>query len=106
MAAANLTGIGVSMPGMPGFSLSAGGGTSGSSSNAGVSTSASNPFNFDHSGWVINFGDGNSTTATGNKDANATAQTPNASGGAGILGGMSMSTICLLVAAWFLLGDK
>lgn len=105
MAAANLTGIGVTMPAMPSLSLSAGGGTSGSSSNAGVSVPINTPFNFDGSGWVINFGDGNSTTATGNKDANASTQTPSAGGSSGLLGGMSPSTILLLVAAYFLLAD-
>lgn len=103
MAAANLTGIGVTMPSLPSLSLSAGGGTSGSSSNAGVSVPVNTPFNFDSSGWVINFGDGNSSSATGNRDANGTTQTPATTTGAGILGGLSPSTLLLLAAAYLLL---
>jgi hypothetical protein len=78
------------MAGMPSLSLSAGGGgPSGSSSNAGVMTPISNPFNFDHSGWNVTLGSsGVSNTAQGNKDANATAQTgaPAASSLGSILG--------------------
>jgi hypothetical protein len=93
------------MPGSMPISLSAGGGTSGSSSNAGVALPINTPFNFDGSGWVINFGDGNSSSATGNKDANASQQTPSAGGSSGLLGGLSTSTVLLAVAAYFLLAD-
>jgi hypothetical protein len=95
----------LSMPGSMPISLSAGGGTSGSSSNAGVSTPISNPFNFDDSGWIINFGDGNSSSATGNKDANLTSQTPAASLGGigGLLGGISPTMLLLAAAAYLLL---
>lgn len=92
------------LPGMsPPISLSAGGGTSGSSSNAGVSSNISTPFNFDNSGWVVNFGNGNSASAGGNTDANGTRQSPGAASGGGILGGLSSSTLLILVAAYFLL---
>lgn len=68
-------------------SISAGGGgPSGSSSNATTGTPISNPFNFDSSGWVVNFGNGNSTTATGNRDANQTAQTTPGAGLGAMLG--------------------
>lgn len=81
------------MAGMPSLSMSAGGGgPSGSSSNAGVQTPISNPFNFDHSGWIINnHSDGARMTASGNKDANHTTQTPEGAGGglSGLLGGMN-----------------
>lgn len=84
------------------ISLSAGGGgPSGSSSNAGVQTPISNPFNFDGSGWVVNFGGSNTTSTGGNKDANRTdnAQTP-----PGVLGGLSgalggIDPVLLAVAA-------
>jgi hypothetical protein len=84
------------------ISLSGGGGTSGSSSNAGVTSMFSTPFNFDSSGWVVNMGGSNTTTASGNKDANQTAQTPPAAGLAGALGGIS-PTLLLVAAAAFLL---
>jgi hypothetical protein len=80
------------MAGMPPISLSAGGGgPSGSSSNAGVMTPISNPFNFDHSGWNVTLGSsGVSNTAQGNKDANATSQTGTPSGASlgSLLGGV------------------
>lgn len=95
---------GLSLPGSMPISLSGGGGTSGSTSNAGVSTPNSNPFNFDGSGWIINFGNGNSASATGNKDANQTAQTPTASAaGLGFLGNLSPNMLLLIAAAYFLL---
>jgi hypothetical protein len=87
----------------PPISLSAGGGTSGSTSNAGVSSNVSTPFNFDNSGWVVNFGNNNGTSAGGNTDANGTRQSPGAGSAAGILGGVSPSTLLILVAAYFLL---
>lgn len=75
-----------------------GGGPAASSSNAGVSVPINTPFNFDGSGWVINFGDGNTAAATGNKDANQASQTP--SGGvAGLLAGLGLTPQMLLIAA-------
>ncbi|WP_147328034.1 hypothetical protein [Duganella sp. BJB476] len=56
-----------------------------------------NPFNFDHSGWVVNNrSDGNSTTATGNKDANQTSQTGRT---AGLLDGLGLSQPMLIAGA-------
>lgn len=90
------------------LSLSAGGGgPSGVNSDNGFGTPISTPFNFDHSGWVVNFGDGNSTTATGNRDANQTSQTP--SGGMSIgslLGGLDPKWLLLAGAAYLLLRNR
>lgn len=95
------------MAGAPPISLSAGGGgPSGSSSNAGVMTPISNPFNFDHSGWNVTLGSsGISNTAQGNKDANATSQTgtPAASSLGGILGSVDPMLLLGGVAVLFLL---
>jgi len=95
------------VPGMPmPLQLSAGGGgPSTATSNAGVGTPISNPFNFDGSGWVINFGNGNSTTASGNKDANGTVQTPSGQTLGGVLGGLGFDPKWLLLAgaAYFLI---
>lgn len=86
---------------IPSLNLSAGGGgPSGATSNAGVSTPISNPFNFDHSGWVVQVNsDGNTVSATGNKDANQTTQTPGGVGGAGLLGGLAGINPMLILAA-------
>lgn len=91
---------------MPNLSASAGGGgPSSSSSNAGVGTPISNPFNFDGSGWIVNFGNGNSASATGNKEANQTAQaTP--SGLGGILSGANMNLVILGAVVILLLRKK
>lgn len=82
-----------------------GGGPSTATSNAGVGTPIGNPFNFDGSGWVINFGNGNSTTASGNKDANGMTQTPTGGTLAGTLGSLGFDPKWLLLAgaAYFLL---
>lgn len=87
------------------LSLSAGGGgPSGATANNGISTPISNPFNFDDSGWIINFGNGNSASATGNKDANQTTQTPSTGAGlSGLLGGIQPDMLLLAAAAYFLL---
>ncbi len=89
----------------PSFSA-AGGGPSGSSSNAGIQTPISNPFNFDHSGWIINQNSAGSTlNASGNKDANATTQSP--AKGSGLFGLENVDPIFLLGAvALFLLIKK
>lgn len=89
------------VPGLPmPLQLSAGGGGPGyATSNAGVGTPISNPFNFDGSGWVINFGNGNSTTASGNKDANSTTQTPSGQTAGGLLSGLGFDPKWLLLGA-------
>jgi hypothetical protein len=89
---------------MPNLSLSAGGGgPSSASSSAGVNPSTNTPFNFDDSGWVINFGDGNTVKAEGNSGANQSAQSPV---GGGALGGLGLGNInpnMLLIGAAVLL---
>ena len=83
------------VPGLPmPLQLSAGGGGPGyATSNAGVGTPISNPFNFDGSGWVINFGNGNSTT-----------QTPSGQTAGGLLSGMGFDAKwLLLIGAAYLL---
>lgn len=83
------------MPSMP-ISLSAGGGgPSSSGSNAGVQTPISNPFNFDGSGFVVNFGGSNKTNAGGNSDANATSQTGTPGGSSGLLAGIDPAMLML-----------
>jgi hypothetical protein len=98
----------MAMPGSMPISLSAGGGgPSSSGSNAGVQTPISNPFNFDGSGWVVNFGNGNTTTANGNKDANGTQQTGNTPGGLGaLLGGMDPLMLLMIGGALLLMKRK
>lgn len=94
------------MPALP-ISLSAGGGgPSGSSSNAGIGTPIGNPFNFDSSGWVVNFGNGNSTTASGNKDANGMTQTPSGQTVGGMLAGFDMKWLLLIGAAYLVLKNR
>ena len=88
---------------MPNMSASAGGGgPSGSNSSAGVQLSSNTPFNFDGSGWVINFGDGNSVKAEGNSAANASTQTPAGAGG-GLLAGIDQNMLLIGGAALLLL---
>jgi hypothetical protein len=101
------------MPTAMPISLSAGGGgPSGASSNAGVQTPISNPFNFDGSGWVINFGNGNSTSAKGNEGANQTDQTQTPAGTPGGLasalglGSVDPMLLLLGVGAFLLLRKK
>ena len=53
-----------------------GGGPSGSSSNAGISTPITIPFNFDNSGWAVNIHGNATQSPTGNSGANATTQQP------------------------------
>jgi hypothetical protein len=92
---------------LPNLSLSAGGGgPSGSSSNAGISTPITTPFNFDGSGWIVNFGNGNSSDATGNRDANRTTPTSGIGGLSGMLGGISPNMIVLAAVAYLLLRKK
>jgi hypothetical protein len=92
------------------LSLSAsagGGGPSGSSSNAGVQTPISTPFNFDGSGWVINLGGSNTTNAGGNSDANRTDQTQTTPGAlGGMLGGIDPMLIGLGVVVFLLLRQR
>jgi hypothetical protein len=70
----------------------AAGGSSGTANN-GLSLPMSTPFDFDSSGWVVNFDSpGAKTTATGNTGANQTTQTANptaSSSGSGIATGMA-----------------
>jgi hypothetical protein len=100
------------MPAAMPISLSAGGGgPSGSSSNAGVMTPISNPFNFDGSGWVVNFGGSNTTTAKGNEGANQTDQTQTPSGAGSLasslgLGSVDPMLLLLGVGAFLLLRKK
>ncbi len=91
----------------PSFSA-AGGGPSGSSSNAGIQTPISNPFNFDNSGWVINQNSAGSTiSATGNKDANQTQQTPAGGGSlASLFAGIDPVILIAGTAVVFLLMKK
>jgi hypothetical protein len=93
---------------IPSLTLSAGGGgPSGATASNGIGTPISNPFNFDDSGWIVNFGNGNNANATGNRDANQTAQTPSAGGAlGGILGGIQPNMLLLAAAAYFLLRRK
>jgi hypothetical protein len=100
----------MAMPGSMPISLSAGGGgPSGSSSNAGVQTPISTPFNFDGSGWVINFGDGNEVRAAGNTGANQTQQTPESAGGgasSGLIPGIHNQTLVIAAVVLFLMMRK
>lgn len=94
------------IPGMP-ISLSAGGGgPSGAGAYNGISNLLDVALNFDHSGWVINRNSPGSTiTATGNKDANQSTQTPSTSSSAatgGLFGGISPAML-MIGAAVFLL---
>ncbi|WP_373987009.1 hypothetical protein [Duganella sp. BuS-21] len=66
-----------------------------------MATPTNSPFNFDGSGWVINFGDGNTVKASGNSGANEAAQTP-ATGGS-LLGNLGINQNMLLIAAVVLL---
>lgn len=78
------------------ISVSAGGGgPSSAGSNAGVQTPISNPFNFDGSGWVINFGAGNTTNAGGNSDANGTQQSGTPQGLSAMLGGLDPAMLLI-----------
>ena len=75
------------LPPTPPSISAGGGGPSGSSSNASTGTPINTPFNFDSSGWNIMFqGSGNNATATGNRDANASAQTTPGAGLGAMLG--------------------
>lgn len=69
-------------PGLPIPSLTGGaGGSAGpanGTANNGLSLPMSSPTNIDGSGWVVNFGNGNSTDAKGNSGANQTQQTATA----------------------------
>jgi hypothetical protein len=101
----------MTMPGSMPISLSAGGGgPSGSSSNAGVQTPISNPFNFDGSGWVVNFGGSNTTSTRGNEGANQTDQTQTPAGAGGLSSALGLGSIdpmiLLLGAGAFLLLRK
>lgn len=93
---------------MPNLSVSAGGGgPSNANSSAGVNVSTNTPFNFDGSGWVINFGDGNSVKAEGNSGANQAAQSPAASAGLlGSLGGLNPNMLLIGAAVLLLLRRK
>lgn len=77
-----------------------GGGPSGANGISGVSNPLDLAFNFDNSGWVVNKNSPGSTiTATGNKDANQSTQTPTAAGGglSGLLGtGGNMMPLLLM----------
>jgi hypothetical protein len=91
---------------MPNLSVSAGGGgPSGSDSSAGTQVSTNSPFNFDGSGWVINFGDGNSVKAEGNSAANASAQSPAGAGG-GLLAGIDTNMLLIAAAVLLLMRRK
>lgn len=84
---------------IPNLSLSAGGGgPSHANSSAGVGTPINTPFNFDGSGWVVNFGNGNTTEARGNSGANQAAQSPSGNGGGGLLAGLGFDPKYLLLA--------
>lgn len=88
---------------MPNLSVSAGGGgPSTANSSAGVNVSTNTPFNFDGSGWTINFGDGNTVKTAGNSGANQAAQSPATS--AGLLGSLAgINPNMLLIGAAVLL---
>ena len=91
---------------MPNMSVSAGGGgPSGSDSSAGVQTSANTPFNFDGSGWVINFGGSNKVNADGNSGAN-TATMPQSGAGGGLLAGIDSNMLLLGGAVLLLMMRK
>lgn len=92
----------MTMP-IPSLTLSAGGGgPSSADSSAGVNVSTNTPFDFDGSGWVVNFGDGNTVRAEGNSGANQAAQSP--AGAGGLLGGLSgINPNMLLIGAAVLL---
>lgn len=82
------------------ISLSAGGGgPANSGSSAGVGTPISTPNAYDGSGWVVNFGNGNSNDARGGTGANTTAQNPQGLGGGGLLGNLGFDPKLLLLAA-------
>lgn len=85
-------------------SMSAGGGgPSGASANNGISTPFAFGFNFDNSGWVVNNKSSGSTTASGNKDANAISQVPQSLAG-GLIGQGNLPVMLIgAVAAFFLL---
>lgn len=73
-------GLSFPMPAIPGLSgfPSLTGGTAGpanGTANNGLSMPLSTPTNIDGSGWVVNFGNGNTTRASGNSGANDTHQT-------------------------------
>ncbi|MBV6324365.1 hypothetical protein [Duganella violaceipulchra] len=92
---------------MPNLSVSAGGGgPSNATSSAGVNTSTNTPFNFDDSGWVINFGDGNAVKAEGNSGANQAAQSPASGGLLGSLGGLNPNMLLIGAAVLLLLRRK
>lgn len=88
---------------IPNLNLSAGGGTSRADNSAGLQLSSNSPFDFDHSGWVVNFGDGATVRAEGNSGANQTAQTPSGAGGAGLLSGINPVYIGAALAVLFLM---
>jgi hypothetical protein len=97
----------MTMP-IPNLTLSAGGGgPSSAGSNAGVQVPVNTPFNFDGSGWVINFGDGNSVKAGGNTGANQSAQTPDGAGsGGGLLAGINPNMLLIGAAVLVLLRKR
>ncbi len=78
-AALGLGSMGMGIPSLTGGAGGAAGPATGTSNN-GISMPNSLPVNIDGSGWVINFGNGNSSKAGGNTGANQTQQTatPNA----------------------------
>lgn len=86
-------------------SLSAGGGgPSGASAGNSLMTPFAFAFNFDSSAWVINNKSSGTTSANGNKDANAQSQVPSSLAG-DVLGHANMPPLLLLggFAAWYLL---
>jgi hypothetical protein len=93
---------------IPNLSLSAGGGgPSNANSSAGVNVSTNSPFNFDDSGWVINFGDGNTVKAEGNSGANQSSQSPATSSGLlGNLGGINPNMLLVGAAVLLLMRRK
>jgi hypothetical protein len=104
------------IPGLDSLSVSAGGGgPSTAGANNGISLPFSLPFNFDHSGFVVQSGSASGAiTATGNKEANNTTQTASPNGGAssgsgllaGSVAGLPIPLILLGLGAWFVLKSQ
>ncbi|MEO8839439.1 MAG: hypothetical protein ABI351_12085 [Herbaspirillum sp.] len=86
------------------ISLSAGGGgPSGASGSSSMTTPFAFAFNFDNSGWVTNNKSSGTTSANGNKDANAQSQVPSSLAGE-VLGHGNMPLLLLGgLAAWYFL---
>jgi len=79
LAAGAMTAMGMGMGGgmIPSLTGGAGGaaGPASGTANNGISLPLSTPTNIDGSGWVVNFGNGNTSKAGGNSGANDTRQT-------------------------------